>query len=73
MAVNSRQNRFAAAAKLYGSTPEEEINLLEELKREVELNFDIVDCGKIVDEFRCVSIKIHFCCVVLAAELEHSK
>jgi hypothetical protein len=45
LAVNSRQNRFAASAKLYGSTPEEEINLLEELKRVVELNFDIVDCG----------------------------
>jgi hypothetical protein len=52
LAVNSRQNKFAAPANLYGSTPEEEINLLEELKRVVELNFDIVDCGRIVDEFQ---------------------
>ena len=52
LAVNSGQNRFAASAKLYGSTPEEEKHLLEELNREVELNFDIAVCGRIVDEFQ---------------------
>lgn len=52
LAVNSGQNRFSASAKLYGSTPEEERNLLEELKREVEGNFDIRDRGRIVDEFQ---------------------
>ncbi|KAK4031138.1 hypothetical protein OUZ56_024684 [Daphnia magna] len=52
LAVNSGQNRFSASAKLYGSTPEEERNLLEELKREVEGNFDIRDSGRIVDEFQ---------------------
>ncbi|KZR97170.1 Uncharacterized protein APZ42_008111 [Daphnia magna] len=49
LAVNSGQNRFSASAKLYGSTPEEERYLLEELKREVEGNFDIRNRGRIVD------------------------
>lgn len=52
LAVNAGQNRFSASAELYGSTPEEERNLLDKLNREVELNFDNAVCGRIVDEFQ---------------------
>ena len=52
MALNSGQSRFAGVRELNESTTEERKEIIEELIKEIDDNYKVKSCGRIVDDFQ---------------------